>query len=449
MRAGPRSTLRAAPPSSMEDRLRCRLAAAGLGLEVDRGTSPPTTSTGCPVLAWASSGAMSITGWPEAPAWPEGDVLGTLAAAARLFEGLAGRPARRLAIDPARLLITRAAARSPAPPGGTVSLGGRCRLLPAADSWVAFNLARPDDVELLPAMTAGRVDHAAGDTDERCWASLAAETARRPAREIVNAASELGLPASVLGEEQAADAPWSVHRLGAAGTGHFGSGRPLVVDFSALWAGPLCAHLLGRAGARVVAIEAIDRPDVARVGDPALHAELRRGHERMAVDFSDPAGRRRLHELVASADVVLEASRPRALAALGLGPEGFVGARAGRTWVSITGYGRRGPGSGRVAFGDDAAVAGGLVGRDRLGRPVFCADAVADPVTGLLAALAGLASIVSGGGHLVDCSMAASSAFVNGAGGCPADHRVERRATGWTAFHDDLAVAVTSLWGRR
>lgn len=44
----------------------------------------------------------------------------------------------------------------------------------------------------------------------------------------------------------------------------------LVVDFSALWAGPLCAHLLGLAGARVVEVETPGRPDGGRRGKPGL-----------------------------------------------------------------------------------------------------------------------------------------------------------------------------------
>jgi hydroxymethylglutaryl-CoA lyase len=44
-------------------------------------------------------------------------------------------------------------------------------------------------------------------------------------------------------------------------------------------------------------------------------------------------------------------------------------------------------GADRVAFGDDAAVGGGLVVWDADG-PCFCADAVADPVAGLVAAAA-------------------------------------------------------------
>ena len=54
------------------------------------------------------------------------------------------------------------------------------------------------------------------------------------------------------------------------------------------------------------------------------------------------------------------------------------------------GSGRRGPGRDRVAFGDDAAVAGGLVVRPSDDRaPLFVADAVADPIAGLAAAVVG------------------------------------------------------------
>jgi hypothetical protein len=72
-------------------------------------------------------------------------------------------------------------------------------------------------------------------------------------------------------------------------------------------------------------------------------------------------------------------------------------------WLSITGYGRDNPE--RVAFGDDAAVAGGLVGGDRDGEPVFCADAIADPLTGIAGALAVAQSLAGGGGELIDLSM--------------------------------------------
>ena len=62
-----------------------------------------------------------------------------------------------------------------------------------------------------------------------------------------------------------------------------------------------------------------------------------------------------------------------------------------------------------MAFGDDAAVSGGLVcGGDD--APVFCGDAIADPLTGLAAAVAVAESLRSGGGELIELSMSAVAA---------------------------------------
>ena len=80
-------------------------------------------------------------------------------------------------------------------------------------------------------------------------------------------------------------------------------------------------------------------------------------------------------------------------------------AEGGTVWVSITGHGRDGEGARRAAFGDDAAVAGGLVAADD-GGPVFVADAVADPLAGMVAAVAALDRFAAGGGWVIDVSMA-------------------------------------------
>ena len=131
----------------------------------------------------------------------------------------------------------------------------------------------------------------------------------------------------------------------------------------------------------------------------------------VALDFRDHDGVRILHDLLRRADVVIEASRPRALAQLGLDGPDLVRAGGPQVWVSITGYGRAGEAANRVAFGDDAAAAGGLVvWRD--GVPLFCADAIADPLTGLTAADACLRALAEGGRWFLDVSMSAvSSAF--------------------------------------
>jgi crotonobetainyl-CoA:carnitine CoA-transferase CaiB-like acyl-CoA transferase len=74
-------------------------------------------------------------------------------------------------------------------------------------------------------------------------------------------------------------------------------------------------------------------------------------------------------------------------------------------WISITGYGRAAPGRDWVAFGDDAAAAGGLVTWDDDG-PCFCADAIADPLSGLTAAAATLEALEGDDAVLLDVVMA-------------------------------------------
>lgn len=179
----------------------------------------------------------------------------------------------------------------------------------------------------------------------------------------------------------------------------------LVVDLSSLWAGPSCARLLGLGGARIRKVESTTRPDGSRAGDPDFHRWLHEGHEEVAFDFADAAGRAALVAVLHEADVVIEGSRPRAFDRLGIDPAEFVAKRPGTVWLSITGYGRCGPWRDRVAFGDDAAVAGGLVATDQDGSPAFVGDAIADPLTGVTAAALVAGAVRSGGGVHIDIAL--------------------------------------------
>jgi crotonobetainyl-CoA:carnitine CoA-transferase CaiB-like acyl-CoA transferase len=175
-----------------------------------------------------------------------------------------------------------------------------------------------------------------------------------------------------------------------------------VVDLSSLWAGPLCTRILRDAGARVVKVESTRRPDGARAGTTLFFDLMHAGKESVALDFSTGDGRRALRALVDAADVVVESSRPRALEQLGIDAREHPG-----IWLGISGYGRAAPGRDWVAFGDDAAVAGGiaaLTGQPG-GPPLFCADAYADPVSGLFGAIAVLACLAGDEAWLVDLSM--------------------------------------------
>ena len=180
----------------------------------------------------------------------------------------------------------------------------------------------------------------------------------------------------------------------------------LVADLTSLWAGPLCGQLLSRAGAVVVKVESPSRPDGTRGGDPAFFDWMNGGKLCYSVDFDRDGCR--LAALLAAADVVLGGIAARCVDPPWSGPIGQ-SAHPGRVWLRITGYGTDAGSAERVAFGDDAAVAGGLVGYDGAG-PVFVGDAIADPLTGLEAAAAVCASVGRGGGEMIEVAMAAVAA---------------------------------------
>ena len=148
------------------------------------------------------------------------------------------------------------------------------------------------------------------------------------------------------------------------------------------------------------------RPDPIRTATPEFYRRLNGAKRELALDFADPAGRAALREAVLGADVVITGARPRAFAGLGFDPEEIVA--GGAVWVSITGYGWAH--GARVAFGDDAAAAGGLVQWTGSGEPNFLGDALADPVTGLAAAIGALEALFSAGAMFVDAGLAPCAA---------------------------------------
>jgi len=348
---------------------------------------------------WASSGAMALTGSRDLPLGPPERLVDGVEQLGRVFAGL----------DALALLGERAALMG-LWRRGAVSSGGSCHLVPAQNGWVAVSLPRTEDLEAVPAWL--ELD-AEPDTAPAAWAAVEAAFANRDPEELLARATLLGLPVAAVGE--AATTPALSRVVLGAGPSRTAAGA-LVVDLSALWAGPLCGDLLAGAGATVVKVESTTRPDGARRGAPDFFDVLNARKRSVALDFSTADGVSALQRLVARADVVIEASRPRALEQLGIVAADLVGRDGAgpQVWVSITGYGRRaGDGVQRVGFGDDTAAAGGLVSWHD-DSPVFCADAAADPLTGLTAANACLDALAEGGRWLLDVSMAGVAAGLAG-----------------------------------
>ena len=283
---------------------------------------------------------------------------------------------------------------------GTVSAGGTCRLVRGADRWFALNLARRDDVDAVAAWMAR-------EYTTPVWDAVSDAARGMAAVDAVERAQLLGIPAAVaIAPEEYDGATVTVQPGEPRGRASPRERPPMVVDLSQLWAGPLCTKLLGEAlGARVVKVEHLGRPDGARAGPPAFWRSLNARKEERHLDFDTATGRAELAELLAHARVIVTASRPRVHAALGVDRARL--AARGATWVSITGYGLEGPRSGWVAFGDDAAVAGGLaVAAGAPDAPVFAGDAVADPLAGLAAAVVAARLVRGRRGGVVDVAMA-------------------------------------------
>lgn len=282
-------------------------------------------------------------------------------------------------------------------PPGLWSANRHCRLVRAVDGWIAVNLARATDVELVPAWLARPID---GDP----WAALIAAARRRRAADLVAQARLLGLPVSSVGE-CLPDLPGHVRMAPGAGRGSL-----RVIDLSSLWAGPLCASILAQAGGEVIKVESRTRPDTTRRSAPALDARLNALKRRVTLDFAARADHATLVALLAGADVVVTSARRRAFGPLGIAPEQVFAGNPGLVWVAISGHGW-GDGADRVAFGDDAAAAGGLLRWTPQGNPRFVGDALADPLTGLAAAAAVFDALAQGGGFLVDAAMAPVAAM--------------------------------------
>ena len=370
---------------------------------------------------WAAAGLAELTGPPEGPGLgPPAGFVARLDALCERIEVASGRVGGPVRIDGMATLAARAQLMG-LRRRGRVSCGGACHLVRGRDGWLAVSLSREDDWELLPAW----IGASAASSDG--WAEVHDRCAERPVAEMVAQGALLGLPIAALAEANDGRATDPVRWTSITSTEPSRAadgGRPVrVVDLSSMWAGPLCGAVLAATGAEVVKVESLGRPDGTRVGSPDHYARLNGGKELRTLDLTTAAGLAELRSLLASADVVIESSRPRALRQMGIDAEEVLSAADGpRLWISITGHGRGGDPADRVAlgdptdrgaFGDDAAVAGGLVAWWN-GEPTFCADAVADPLTGLVAAAALLEAFAAGHRGLLDIAMAQVAAHFAG-----------------------------------
>ena len=165
-----------------------------------------------------------------------------------------------------------------------------------------------------------------------------------------------------------------------------------VLDMSQGIAGPSCGGHFAAYGARVIKLEPPGGDWIrnlgARIsGSSSATIAYNRGKESLAVDLKTDEGREIALELGERADVVLESARPGVMERLGLGFKDFCESNPSIVYVSISGYGQRGP-KRETAMVDTVGQAfSGLmsVTRSRDGAPVKIDVPLIDAITGLYA----------------------------------------------------------------
>lgn len=365
-----------------------------------------------PAVSNARCGLMMLTGQSEAPPQLIPAPIATCADGALLALRSIAASGNGLNELQGSQLLTERAALMGLSRNGRIAPGGSCRLLDTADGRIAINLARDDDWALLPALLEN--DAINGEADQ--WTTLATFLKQQNAAQLVERGRLLGLPIALEALPVGIERCYEIEQLGQARMQEKPDAEALVLDLSTLWAGPLCSHLLYKLGARVIKVESTSRPDGARAGNADFYDLLNEGKQSLSLDLQTDEGRAQLKQLIAQADIVIESARPRGLRQMGIVAEALLAENPGLSWISITGYGRQAEQADWVCFGDDAAVAAGLSAlmQEATGEPMFVGDAIADPLTGMHAALAAWHSFKQGGGHLVSLALRDVTAYCAG-----------------------------------
>ncbi|MGW0774243.1 CaiB/BaiF CoA transferase family protein [Streptomyces sp. NPDC002835] len=190
-----------------------------------------------------------------------------------------------------------------------------------------------------------------------------------------------------------------------------------VLDLATLFAGPLCATMLGDFGADVVKVEHPTRPDPSRGHGPAKDGiglwwkVLGRNKRTITLDLSAPGGRDTLLRLAATADVVVENFRPGTLEKWGLGWDELSAANPRLVLTRITGFGQFGPYSHRPGFGTLAEAMSGFAAAtgEPEGPPTLPPFGLADSVAALASAYAVMTALAArtttGRGQVVDMAI--------------------------------------------
>jgi crotonobetainyl-CoA:carnitine CoA-transferase CaiB-like acyl-CoA transferase len=190
-----------------------------------------------------------------------------------------------------------------------------------------------------------------------------------------------------------------------------------VLDMSRVVAGPIAGRILSDLGADVVKLEPPEG-DVTRVwgqmrhGLSGFYTQQNAGKRNVCVDLRAPGAVDVVKALARHADVVIENFRAGVLDRLGLGYDALRADNPGLVMLSVSGFGRGGPDSGRPAYAPSVQAETGLLFRQAQFDDAWPTDpmlSIADTYSGLHGTIAVFAALrvrdQTGVGQHIDMAM--------------------------------------------
>jgi crotonobetainyl-CoA:carnitine CoA-transferase CaiB-like acyl-CoA transferase len=177
-----------------------------------------------------------------------------------------------------------------------------------------------------------------------------------------------------------------------------------IIDLTTVVAGPMATMLLGDQGADVIKVEGPRRGDHTRAignrsgGLSATFLNNNRNKRSLAIDLKAEAGREVFHRLVAGADALVQNFRPGVMDRLGIGEAAIREVAPDIIYVSMSGFGDKGPYVAKPVYDPIVQAISGLAsiqGGSDQNRPRLVRTVVPDKVTALTSAQAITAALLA------------------------------------------------------
>ena len=191
-----------------------------------------------------------------------------------------------------------------------------------------------------------------------------------------------------------------------------------VIDLSSMLSGPWATMILGDQGADVIKVEVPGQGDHTRSlgnqrnGFAAQFLNLNRNKRSITIDLKAPEGRDLLKRLCGDADVLVQNFRPGVVERLGIDEAAIRAVAPHIVYVSISGFGEKGPYAKKPTYDPIIQALSGLTsvqGGSDAARPRLIRTVLPDKLTAVAAAQAITAALVarlkSGTGQHVRLSM--------------------------------------------